>query len=189
MNCFMENDKFSMLASGEWTDGFDDEFARVLSECRERCFMLNSLPPSRTDERTGILKSLLGAIGSNFSIQSPFYCDFGFNISIGDNFVSNYNLTILDEARVTIGDNVFIGPGSTICTITHALDAPRRNIGVMRALPVTIGDNVWIASGVTILPGVSIGPGAVIGAGSVVTKSVPAGVLAAGNPCRMVREI
>lgn len=135
------------------------------------------------------MREMIGSIGGRFVIHSPFRCDFGTNIHIGDNFIGNFNLAILDEAEVTIGNNVFIGPNCSLCTIVHALDAGQRNAGIMRALPITVGDDVWIAANVVVLPGVTIGRGAVIGAGSVVTKDVPAGVLAAGNPCRVIREI
>lgn len=108
---------------------------------------------------------------------------------MGDNLICNFNVTILDEAEVRIGDNVFIGPNTSICTITHALDFRQRNEGIMRSAPVTIGSNVWIGAGVTVLPGVTIGDGSVIGAGSLVTKDIPSGVLALGSPCRVVREI
>ena len=111
------------------------------------------------------------------------------NISIGENFVGNFNLTILDEAKVTIGNNVFIGPNTTICTIIHAYDAPSRNEGIMCARSVRICDNVWIAANVIVLPGVTIGEGAVIGAGSVVTKGVAPYTIVAGNPARVVRKI
>ena len=135
------------------------------------------------------MRGLIGKIEEPFDIHSPFHCDFGTNITIGPNFVGNYNLTILDEAHVTIGSNVFIGPNVGIYTVIHALDHHQRNEGIMRSKPVTIGDNVWIGAGVTILPGVTIGERAVIGAGSVVTHDIPAGVLAFGNPCKVVRDI
>lgn len=170
-------------------NGFTDDIAKALSQCEEQCFMLNSLSPYRQEERKRILKNLFGSIGGNFILHSPFHCDFGTNIHIGHHFVGNFNLTILDEAEVRIGDNVFIGPNVTICTITHALDADRRNAGIMSARPVRIGNNVWIAANAVVLPGVTIGEGAVIGAGSVVNRNVPPRVLAAGNPCRVIRDI
>ena len=136
-----------------------------------------------------MISSLLGSVGDGVVIHSPFRCDLGFNIHIGRNFVGNFNLSILDEAEVRIGDNVFIGPNCSLITIIHAFEPEQRNAGVMAANPVTIGDNVWIAANVVVLPGVEIGDGAIIGAGSVVTKSIPANTLAAGNPCRVIREI
>ena len=177
------------LALGEWMNGFADQLTAMLSECEEKCFNLNSLASSRKEERHNLIKSLLGRIGNNYTLHSPFHCDFGFNIKIGDNFVGNFNLTILDEAEVTIGHNVFIGPNTTLCTVTHALDHHQRNAGIMKAQPITIGDNVWIAANVTILPGVTIGDRAVIGAGSVVTKDIAPDTLVAGNPARPLRPL
>lgn len=183
---------FAILTSGRWLHGAAADFPEVtaaLIRSADICHELNSLRPSMSDERMALLKSLLGSMGKNTVVNSPFRCDFGFNIHLGDNFIGNFNLTILDEAPVRIGDNVFIGPNCTIATITHALDAGQRNEGIMAAHPVTIGCNVWLASNVTVLPGVTIGDGTVIGAGSVVTRSLPSGVLAVGNPCRILRPI
>ena len=165
------------LDSGEWVKaGASDspEVSKALGMCAERCFELNALPPSQQERRRSIIKSLVGSIGDGFVIHSPFRCDFGFNIHIGRNFIGNFNLSILDEARVDIGDNVMIGPNCSLITITHALDIEQRNSGLMAARNIKIGNNVWIAANVTILPGVEIGDGAVIGAGSVVVKSIPA---------------
>ena len=177
------------LASGEWMNGFADQLTAMLSECEEKCFNLNSLAPSHKEERHNLITSLLGRIGNNYTLHSPFHCDFGFNIKIGENFVGNFNLTILDEAEVTIGHNVFIGPNTTLITVTHALDHHQRNAGIMKAQPITIGDNVWIAANVTILPGVTIGDRAVIGAGSVVTKDIAPDTLVAGNPAHPLRSL
>ena len=165
------------------------DVADALLRCADMCHEFNMLPPSKSEKRNELLKSLLGKAGNGLTIHSPFRCDFGFNIRIGDNFVGNFNLSILDEAEVTIGDNVMIGPNCSLITITHALTAAQRNAGVMAARPITIGNNVWIAANVVVLPGVEIGEGAVIGAGSVVTKSIPANMLAVGNPCRPLRPV
>lgn len=178
-----------LMASGQWHNGFAPSIGEALSRTADLVFCLNSLPPSAVTERETLIRQLLGGIGANFHINAPFRCDFGHNITIGDNFVGNFNLTILDEAAVTIGNNVFIGPNTGIYTICHALDAVQRSEGIMRALPVTIGDDVWIGAGVNILPGVTIGQGAVIGAGSVVTSDIPSRVIAVGNPCRIIRKI
>lgn len=177
------------LRSGVWMDGFAADIAPALSRCEDMCFRLNSLAPSRVDERREIVSELFGKVGYRCLIHSPFHCDFGFNIQIGDNFVGNFNLTILDEAVVTIGDNVFVGPNCSLCTVTHALHADQRDAGIMRAKPITIEDDVWIAANVVVLPGVTIGRAAVVGAGSVVSRSIPPGVLAVGNPCKVVRPI
>lgn len=188
MNPETEN-TLQALRSGEWCHCISPEISAILSACEEKCFRLNSLPPSATEQRSEIIKSLLGGTGERFIIHSPFHCDFGTNIKIGNNFIANYNLTILDETDVTIGDNVFIGPNVSIYTITHALDIPQRNAGLMQARPVTIGNNVWICGNCVILPGVTIGDGSVIGAGSVVTRDIPPHTLAIGNPCHPLRPI
>ncbi len=188
MNPETEN-TLQILRSGEWCHCISPEISAILLDCEEKCFRLNNLPPSSADERRTIIKRLLGKIGNHFIIHSPFHCDFGTNITIGENFIANFNLTILDETRVTIGDNVFIGPNVSIYTVTHALDISQRNEGLMQARPVTIGNNVWVCGNCVILPGVSIGEGCVIGAGSVVTRDIPPLTLAVGNPCRPLRPI
>lgn len=177
------------MASGAWHNGFATEIGNALGRASRLCFSLNAISPENKSERESIIRELFGEIGGRFIINSPFRCDIGYNIHVGDNLICNFNVTILDEAEVRIGDNVFIGPNTSICTITHALDFRQRNEGIMRSAPVTIGSNVWIGAGVTVLPGVTIGDGSVIGAGSLVTKDIPSGVLALGSPCRVVREI
>lgn len=177
------------LKRGEWVYGFHPDVAADLLETEDKCHIFNSLLPSEKAGREAILRGLIGRLGTRFTIHSPFRCDLGYNISIGEDFTSNYGLTILDEVNVTIGDRVFIGPNVSIYTIIHSLDSAERAEGIMKARPVTIGNDVWIGGDVTVLPGVSIGDGSVIGAGSVVTRSMPAGTLAAGNPCRVLRPI
>lgn len=152
-------------------------------------YMLNSLKPSQVAEREALFRRLFGKTGKVFSIVSPFFCDYGYNIEIGENFFMNMNCVILDGAKVTFGDNVFVAPGCGFYTAGHPLDTERRNAGLEYALPIRIGNNVWIGAQVCILPGVTIGDNSVIGAGSVVTKDIPSGVLAAGNPCRVIRPI
>lgn len=183
----LENPDFEVLRSGEWMNGFTAEIGEALSCCEDLCFRLNMLPPGKRRERDAIVREIMGAIGDKYVLHSPFRCDLGFNIHIGENFVGNFNLTILDEAEVRIGNNVFIGPNTTLCTIIHEFDATKRNAGIMKAKPITIADNVWIAANVVILPGVSIGEGAIIGAGSVVTKNVEAHKIVAGNPARVIK--
>ena len=185
-------DIFRELRNGKWMRGLASDFPEIgvaLQKCADACFDINSLRPSEKEKRTGLLRNLLGSIGDNFVINTPFRCDLGFNIHIGENFIGNFNLTILDEAEVRIGNNVMIGPNCSLLTINHALDADDRNSGIMQAKGIEIGDNVWIAADVTVLPGVEIGEGSVIGAGSVVTKSVPPGAFACGNPCRCIKRI
>lgn len=168
---------------------YDVDLLKQRDDAKLKLFTFNYTPFTEKAKREEILTSLLGKHGKNFIIEGPFYCDYGYNIEIGENFYANVNLTILDGAKVRIGDNVFIAPNVGIYTAGHPLDARRRNLGLEYALPVTIGDDVWIGAGVNILPGVNIGKGSVIGAGAVVLKDVPDGVLVAGNPARIIRTI
>ena len=124
-----------------------------------------------------------------FLIVQPFYCDYGKQISVGKRFFANFNFTVLDEARVTIGDGCFIGPNVSIYTACHSTDPMERNSRREWAEPVTIGNNVWIGGSVTILPGVKIGDNVTIGAGSVVTKDIPSNCVAISNPCKVVKSI
>ena len=131
----------------------------------------------------------MGKTGQRFCITAPFWCDYGCNIEIGENFYTNHNCVILDGAKVTFGDNVFVAPNCTFSTAGHPLDAEQRNQGLEYAYPITVGDNVWFGASVTVLPGVTIGSNVVIGAGSVVNRDIPDGVVAVGNPCRVLRKI
>ena len=168
---------------------YDLELIAERDKAKELLFDYNHLRPSQKGKKTELLKRLLGKTGENLLVESPFMCDYGYNISVGENFYANYNLVILDGAKVTIGDNAFIAPNVGIYTAGHPLDAERRNQGLEYASPIKIGNNVWIGAGVIILPGVEIGDNVVIGAGSVVTESIPSDSLALGNPCRVVRKI
>lgn len=155
----------------------------------ELCYDYNMLRPTQIEERSAMLNRILGRKGTNCTILSPFHCDYGYNIEIGNNFFANYNFVVLDCAKVTIGDNVFIAPNVGIYCAGHPLDITERNKGLEFAKPITIGNNVWIGAGVHICPGVTIGDNTTIGAGAVVTKDIPANVLAYGNPCRVIRNI
>lgn len=168
---------------------YDPEILADRDRAKEMLFDYNSLRPSQKEERGQLLKDLLGKAGKNPIVEPPFACDYGYNIEVGDNFYANVYCVILDGAKVCIGDNVFIAPHVGIYTAGHPLDVEQRNCGLEYARPITIGNNVWIGAGVSILPGVTIGDNAVIGAGSVVNKDIPSGVLAAGNPCRVIRKI
>lgn len=128
-------------------------------------------------------------MGKDTVITPPFWCDYGYNISVGDNFYSNHNLVITDGAEVTFGDNVFIAPNCCFTTAEHAIDPEMRKAGTEIAKPITIGNNVWIGAGSTVLAGVTIGDNTVIGAGSVVKKSIPGNVVAVGVPCKVLRAI
>lgn len=154
------------------------------------CRKFNDLPPDDEQGRIAVLRELIGKTHDNIWVEQPFLCDYGENIEVGDNFYANYNLVILDCAKVTIGDNVFIAPNVGIYTAAHPIIASQRNIrGTEFAAPITIGNNVWIGGGVQICPGVTIGDNTVIGAGSVVSKDIPPNVVAAGVPCRVLRPI
>ena len=178
------------LLAGQVYSATDPELLRELNACKDVIHRYNQLLPSMRAERTAMLKSLLGHLGDdNILINQPFYCDYGSNISVGKRFFANFNFTVLDEARVTIGDDCFVGPNVGIYTACHSTDPVERNSRREWGEPVTIGDNVWIGGNVTILPGVTIGDNVTIGAGSVVTHDIPANVVAAGNPCRVIKEI
>lgn len=177
------------VQKGELYDAnYDSELQGEMLATRCRLFEFNSMPPGKIAERESILRSILN-IGSNFCILSPFHCDYGSNITIGNNFFANVNLVILDGAKVVIGDNVFIAPNVGIYTAGHPLDVELRRKGLEYALPIEIGNDVWIGGGVSILPGVRIGDGSVIGAGSVVNRDIPAHVVAAGNPCKVIKKL
>ncbi len=141
------------------------------------------------EERQAVLKELFGAVGRNPRVTPLFYCDLGFNIFIGDDFYSNYNLTILDCAKVTIGNNCYIADNVGIYAVGHPTDRLLRRVDIEYGAPVVIGDDVWIGGHTVINPGVTIGDNVVIGSGSVVTRDIESGVVAAGNPCRVIRKI
>lgn len=177
-------------AAGMLYDANYDE--RLLQErdiCKDICFEYNNTKPSQLSEKKQLLKQLFGKVQGEFVIQAPFWCDYGYNIELGKNFYANHNLVILDGAKVSFGDNVFIAPNCGFHTAGHPIDAERRNQGLEYAYPITVGDNVWFGAGVQVLPGVTIGSNVVIGAGSVVTKDIPDHVIAVGNPCRVLRPI
>lgn len=168
-----------------WRDGLSEE----RMACKKLVHEFNLLPPEQEDRAEELMRALLGKAGKDAWINAPFHCDYGYNIEVGDNFFANYNLTILDVAKVVIGNNVQIAPNVSIYTAGHPIHPDSRNSGYEYGIPVAIGDNVWIGGDVVILPGVTIGSNSVIGAGSVVSKDVPEWVAAAGNPCRVIRAV
>lgn len=184
-----ENEIWEAMMGGERYDATHLSLLRRLEETRMKLWEFNNMAPSDKDGLRAILHDLLGAHGEIFQINQPFRCDYGCNIFIGENFFANFNLTVLDEAEVRIGDNVFIGPNVSIYTACHPLEAAERNKYIEWAEPVIIGDNVWIGGSATVLPGVRIGDNAVIGAGAVVTKDVPDDVVVGGNPARIIKKI
>lgn len=168
---------------------YDKEIVEERTRCADLCYEFNLCRPSDTAKQQELLHRMLGSIKGNPVITAPFYCDYGFNITIGENFYTNHNVTILDGAKVTFGDNVFIAPNCVFSTAGHAIDSEQRAKGLEIARPITVGNNVWIGANVSVLPGVTIGSSSIIGAGSVVNKDIPEGVIAAGNPCKVIRKI
>ncbi|PVH26729.1 sugar O-acetyltransferase [Sphingobacterium corticibacter] len=158
-------------------------------KAKEVLMEYNNLAPACIKDRARIIKNLFGKTGKAFWIEPPFRCDYGYNIEIGENFYANFNLTILDCALVAIGDNVMFGPNVSLFTAGHPIHAEPRVAGWEYALPIHIGDNCWIGGNTVINAGITIGENTVIGSGSVVTKSIPANVVAVGNPCRVIKTI
>ena len=168
---------------------YDMDLLKERIDAKEICYDFNRLRPSEIDKQKELLKKLFGSTKENLCIVAPFWCDYGYNIHIGENFFANHNVVVLDCAKVTFGNNVFIAPNCVFSTAGHPLDVEQRNKGLEYAYPITVEDNVWIGASVTVLPNVTIGSGSVIAAGSVVNRDIPQGVIAAGNPCRVIREI
>lgn len=168
---------------------YDQEIVEARTRCADLCYEFNNCKPSDVERQQELLHQILGEIKGELVVTAPFYCDYGFHISVGDHFYTNHNCTILDGARVTFGDYVFIAPNCVFSTAGHAIDAAQRDKGLEIALPITVGSHVWIGANVSVLPGVTIGDNTIIGAGSVVTKDIPSGVVAVGNPCRVLRKI
>lgn len=182
------NHKERMLAQlpyKAWLDGLSEE----RMACKKKLYEYNQSRPEQEEERSQLIKTILGKSGKNTYIEPPFRCDYGYNIEVGDNFYANYNVTILDIAKVTIGDNVMLAPNVSIYTAGHPIHKDMRNTGYEYGIEITIGNDVWIGGNTVIVPGVKIGSGVVIGAGSVITKDIPDNVIAAGNPCKVIREI
>lgn len=170
----------------------DDECNFQMMENRRQLYEFNNADCwslGGVKKQTERLMGILGKMGNNVTILPPFRCDYGNNIEVGDNFFANYNFIVLDVAKVTFGNNVFIGPNVAVYTAGHPIHPTIRNTGYEYGIPIEVGDNVWIGGNVVILPGVKIGSGSVIGAGSVVNEDIPENVIAAGNPCKVIREI
>ncbi len=183
----MRTEREKMLA-GELYDPLDSELVAARSRARVHCQDLNATRESDPDTRRRILRELLGRGGDTVWLQPPFFCDFGTNIELGERVFFNFNCVVLDVCPVRIGDYSLFGPAVQIYTPMHPMDAALRRRQEF-GKPVTIGSDVWVGGGALILPGVTIGSRAVVGAGSVVTRDVPEGVFAAGNPCRVLRDI
>lgn len=182
------------MLAGESYRSRDPELLGLYHRAKSLLQQYSSTPSTHAQDKQRLLSELLGKVGSDVWIESPFFCDYGVNIRIGDHCFVNYNCVFLDSNRITIGNNVLIGPAVQLYTPTHPL-APDDRIRadepgyVTRALPITIGDRVWIGGGAMIMPGVTVGYGSTVGAGSVVTRDIPERCLAAGNPCRILRQL
>jgi maltose O-acetyltransferase len=180
-----ERDK---MLSGDLYDPHDPELVRARARARDLCQALNATREADQEQRRSILRELFGAGGDSVWMQPPFYCDYGSNILLGERVFFNFNCVVLDVCPVRIGDYTQFGPAVQIYAATHPMNAELRRKQEF-AKPIDIGPDVWVGGGAILCPGVRIGARSVIGAGSVVTREIPEGVLAAGNPCRVIREI
>lgn len=185
----MTSEKVKMLSGGLYDANYDPDLIAERKNCKVVLHEINSLSPISDEKRYELFRKILGKVKGQFIIESPFHCDYGYNIELGENFYMNVNCVILDEAKVTFGNNVFIAPNCAFYTAGHPFDVEQRNKGLEYAKPITVGNNVWIGGNVVVVPGVTIGDNSVIGAGSVVTTDIPANSLAVGNPCKMIRKI
>lgn len=151
--------------------------------------LLNATLETEVDRRKELVRELFASAGEGSYIEPPFFCDYGYNVTVGEKFYANYDCVFLDCGKITVGDHVMLGPKVQIYTASHPMDPEVRRLGHDRGIPVTVGSDVWIGGGSILCPGVTVGSGTVIGAGSVVTHDIPSGVVAAGNPCRVIRPI
>jgi maltose O-acetyltransferase len=184
----MSTEKEKMLA-GELYDPLDEQLSAERLKARLLLKELNDTREDQAEERSRLLRELLPNAGEGLWLQPPFYCDYGYNIKMGDKVFFNFNCVVLDVTFVTIGSRTLFGPNVQVYTATHPMNHKERAAGLEFAKPITIGEDVWIGGSVVICPGVSIGDRSVIGAGSVVTKDIPADVFAAGNPCKVIRSL
>lgn len=174
------------MISGEYYDP-EDPTLRHLRENAEK--MMDEYNKPEQKNVSQILEMLMGYRAEGIDIRKPFYCDYGINIKVGRNFYANYNCVFLDVGPINIGDDVFLGPGVSLITVSHPLDPEKRRSGKEYSRPINIGNNVWLGADVTVNPGVTIGENAVIGSGSVVTKDIPSDMVAVGNPCRPIKSV
>ncbi|MFC5271037.1 sugar O-acetyltransferase [Adhaeribacter terreus] len=184
----MQTEKEKMLR-GELYNATDPQLTAERHKARDLLQQYNNTAAGNTDLRSFLLQELLGKCSKGLQIEPPFFCDYGYNITIGENVFFNFNCVVLDVMPVTIGNNVLFGPNVQLYTVTHPLNWQERASGLESGKPIYIGSHVWIGGGVIVCPGVTIGERSVIGAGSVVTRDIPADVFAAGNPCRVIRDL
>lgn len=178
-----------LMLSGQLYIAKDEELIKDNMRARRLTRLINQTTEDELDKRQQLCRELFGSAGENIWVEAPIHADYGCNTYIGDNFYANYDCIIIDVAKVTIGDNVFLAPRVGIYTAGHPIDADVRNTQLEYGKPITIGSNVWIGGNTVINPGVTIGSNVVIGSGSVVTKDIPDNVVAVGNPCRVLRPI
>lgn len=186
----MASEKEKFLAGKPFIAGKDPELNELIRHTQMAVAEYNR-PEMMADEKQSaeIIRKILGKTGKHFRITRPFHVDYGINLEIGENFFSNYNLTVLDSGKVKIGDDVRIGPNVGLYSVNHPVDPEERKTDMEYGLPITIGNNVWLGGHVVVCPGVTIGDNAVVGAGSVVVKDIPANTVAVGNPARVVKHI
>lgn len=183
------NEKEKMINGYLYYPEEDSQLVNDRLSVKKLCIEYNNLSLENEDAKKILLKQILGSCKEQIKIEPNFFCDYGYNIEVGNNFYANHNLVILDCAKVIFGDNVFIAPNCGFYTACHPLNSEVRNSGLEYAMPITVGNNVWIGGNVVVLAGVTIGDNVVIGAGSVVTKDIPSDVVAVGNPCRVIKNI
>lgn len=177
------------MQAGEIYNDFDQDLFNRRVEAKKLFRVYNRLDDDQVEERRDIMRRLFKSVGENVWIEPDFRCEFGNNITIGNDVYINFGCVILDCGQVTIGDNTLIGPNVGLFSGNHTTDAAERAAGGLIPKPISIGSRVWLCGNVTVVPGVTIGDDTIIGAGSVVTHDIPSGVIAAGNPCRVLREI
>lgn len=182
-------EKEKMLQGMIYDANYDKELEQERIACKKLCQQYNNLPIENIEERTKLIKKILGKSGNSVHIEPDFWCDYGWNIDVGENFYANHGLIILDAGKVVFGDNVFIAPSCGFHTSGHPIDFEQRNKGLEYAYPIVVGNNVWFGAGVQVMPGVTIGDNVVIGGGSIVVKDIPSDSVAVGNPCRVIRKL
>lgn len=175
------------MINGQMYNAGDKQLSKMRNYCREQLQLINYTYKSSDSKVT--LNKMVNSKDGNASIQPPFYCDYGINIHLGENFYANFNNVFLDVCPITIGDNCMFGPDVKLYTATHPVDPIERNSGLEYGKPIIIGDNVWIGGNSTVVPGITIGDNVVVAAGSVVTKDVPVNVIVGGNPAKILKQI